>query len=582
MLKKLTFSILVVLLAVSLSFAGEYQIKSAKKINPSSDVTTGSSQLPAKDFNKVTASQLGFTDYDYAGNSTVNEQVWPYDIDGDGVLDPVCVWMQRFNTSEDGTRRVVMSVGLEGEFATFDVSDRTKYTGWGVVQSITAGPWAGNAAVMMHEGGEAKLTLVDLTTITPTQFHVDMNLDDNYPAFAYLDDGTIYATITATIYSGSADDINGFVSTGVEMPAGPSELPIRRSPNGQYLATATDTYENGDEIILYYSNDAGATWTSEVIGTNLVDEVTNRPGVFPLFANFGQRSLAVSNDGVVHVGMNGYALKIAGEDTTNAFPALYWNSRDKDWIAVSDEAEEGAELIDYYPGNGIGNSYPTPVVSEDGSVVAVFYVAPEYDGGTLQLYPGDGGSTSTETYYTDVKYAVSADGGVTFGAPEVAAGTPQAQETFPAVYDYLIDEGDDNWTAHFMFFTDVIPGVSLFDENSESEESFWSYETVTFSATPTTSVNDNEELATTFSLEQNYPNPFNPSTTIKYSVPQVSEVSLKVYDVLGKEVATLVDAQQAQGTYQVNFDASNLASGMYIYTIKAGSFVSSKKMLLMK
>lgn len=582
MLKKLTFSIVVVLLAVSLSFAGEYQIKSAKKINPSSDVTTGSSQLPAKDFNKVTASQLGFTDYDYAGNSTVNEQVWPYDIDGDGVLDPVCVWMQRFNTSEDGTRRVVMSVGLEGEFATFDVSDRTKYTGWGVVQSITAGPWAGNAAVMMHEGSEAKLTLVDLTTITPTQFHVDMNLDDNYPAFAYLDDGTIYATINdAVIYSGSTDDINGFVSTGVEMPAGPSELPIRRSPNGQYLATATDTYENGDEIILYYSNDAGATWTSEVIGTNLVDEVTNRPGVFPLFANFGQRSLAVSNDGVVHVGINGYALKIAGEDTTNAFPALYWNSRDKDWIAVSDEAEEGAELIDYYPGNGIGNAYPTPIVSEDGNVVAVMYQAPEYVNGSLNIFPGDGGPNSAEKYFTDIKVAYSNDGGANFGTPELAAGNTDESDVFPAAYDFLVQDGD-NYTIHFMFMVDALPGTSLFNdtapENGESEDSYWAYDTYSFMVTGV----EDQDVPVTFALDQNYPNPFNPSTTIKYSVPQVSEVSLKVYDVLGREVATLVDAQQAQGTYQVNFDASNLASGMYIYTIKAGSFVSSKKMLLMK
>ncbi len=85
-----------------------------------------------------------------------------------------------------------------------------------------------------------------------------------------------------------------------------------------------------------------------------------------------------------------------------------------------------------------------------------------------------------------------------------------------------------------------------------------------------------------FSLAQNYPNPFNPSTTIKYSVVENAKVSLKVYDILGKEVATLINETQAPGTYEFDFNASNLASGMYIYTLRAGDFVSSKKMMLLK
>lgn len=85
-----------------------------------------------------------------------------------------------------------------------------------------------------------------------------------------------------------------------------------------------------------------------------------------------------------------------------------------------------------------------------------------------------------------------------------------------------------------------------------------------------------------FSLSQNYPNPFNPSTTIKYSVVENAKVSLKVYDILGKEVATLINETQAPGTYEFDFNASNLASGMYIYTLRAGDFVSSKKMMLLK
>ncbi|MCC7515678.1 MAG: T9SS type A sorting domain-containing protein [Bacteroidia bacterium] len=89
-----------------------------------------------------------------------------------------------------------------------------------------------------------------------------------------------------------------------------------------------------------------------------------------------------------------------------------------------------------------------------------------------------------------------------------------------------------------------------------------------------------------YALAQNYPNPFNPSTTIRYQIPQDGIVTLKIYDVLGAEVATLVNEQKAAGKYEVNFSAtggaSALASGVYIYKIQAGSFASSKKMLLVK
>ncbi len=86
----------------------------------------------------------------------------------------------------------------------------------------------------------------------------------------------------------------------------------------------------------------------------------------------------------------------------------------------------------------------------------------------------------------------------------------------------------------------------------------------------------------TFALEQNFPNPFNPSTTIRYSVPKAGMVSLKIYNVLGQEVRTLVGQRQSAGSYSVTFDASRLASGVYFYRLSAGSFNSVKKMLLLK
>ncbi|MGB9665371.1 MAG: T9SS type A sorting domain-containing protein, partial [Ignavibacteria bacterium] len=87
-----------------------------------------------------------------------------------------------------------------------------------------------------------------------------------------------------------------------------------------------------------------------------------------------------------------------------------------------------------------------------------------------------------------------------------------------------------------------------------------------------------------YELKQNYPNPFNPSTKIKYSIKENGLVMLKVYDLLGREIATLVNEPKQAGEYEVEFDASkyDLTSGVYIYELRSGSFKSAKKFVLMK
>ncbi len=97
-----------------------------------------------------------------------------------------------------------------------------------------------------------------------------------------------------------------------------------------------------------------------------------------------------------------------------------------------------------------------------------------------------------------------------------------------------------------------------------------------------TKIDGLNHLPTKYSLSNNYPNPFNPTTNIKYSIPKTSLVILKVYNVMGQEVNTLVDEEKAPGTYEVMFNAKNLSSGIYFYTIKAGDFIQTKKMILLK
>ncbi|HZW40646.1 MAG TPA: T9SS type A sorting domain-containing protein, partial [Ignavibacteriaceae bacterium] len=85
-----------------------------------------------------------------------------------------------------------------------------------------------------------------------------------------------------------------------------------------------------------------------------------------------------------------------------------------------------------------------------------------------------------------------------------------------------------------------------------------------------------------YSLSQNYPNPFNPSTKIKYTLPKQGLVTIKVFDVLGKEITQLVYEEKPSGEYEIEFDGSSLSSGIYFYQIQAGDYFNTKKMVLMK
>jgi hypothetical protein len=91
-----------------------------------------------------------------------------------------------------------------------------------------------------------------------------------------------------------------------------------------------------------------------------------------------------------------------------------------------------------------------------------------------------------------------------------------------------------------------------------------------------------ELLPTVYALEQNYPNPFNPSTTIKFSLPEATDAVLTIYNALGQKVAELVNSRLEAGHYSYQWNAQNVASGMYIYELRTDKFVSVKKMVLMK
>jgi hypothetical protein len=139
-----------------------------------------------------------------------------------------------------------------------------------------------------------------------------------------------------------------------------------------------------------------------------------------------------------------------------------------------------------------------------------------------------------------------------------------------------------NWTAFNTGLTNfVVNALIIFDTNlyAGTNDGVWRRP---LSDLITGVADQSNEIPSGFVLEQNYPNPFNPSTTIKYSTPFSEFITVKVYDVLGREVATLINEEKSAGSYEVNFNASQLSSGIYFYKLTTGNFVETKKMILMK
>jgi len=164
-----------------------------------------------------------------------------------------------------------------------------------------------------------------------------------------------------------------------------------------------------------------------------------------------------------------------------------------------------------------------------------------------------------------------------------------ATDNTGTVYSYAISDINGNFIldglnqGSYKLVCDLM-GFNPSEKNVEVDYQNSALQSVQFTLVPegVTSVSDNKLSPANFSLDQNYPNPFNPSTMISYSIPIDGFVSLKVYNIIGKEVAFLVNGFQKSGKYDITFDASKLTSGVYFYTIKAGEFASTKKMILMR
>lgn len=149
------------------------------------------------------------------------------------------------------------------------------------------------------------------------------------------------------------------------------------------------------------------------------------------------------------------------------------------------------------------------------------------------------------------------------------------------LYTYTYDDNGDMISGLFESWYGDKDGTFRFFDSFGNSYKYGGLEINVYYST-ITDVAEEDLNVLAFTLSQNYPNPFNPSTIISYSIPKSSFVQLKIYDMLGREVASLVDEEQAVGNYKVGFNASNLTSGVYFYRLQSGEFTETKKLILLR
>jgi hypothetical protein len=150
-----------------------------------------------------------------------------------------------------------------------------------------------------------------------------------------------------------------------------------------------------------------------------------------------------------------------------------------------------------------------------------------------------------------------------------------------AKYTKMAYYAGDNGALH-MIFVEWGIGETVDDDPVNTDQTVWYVEDAMCAVSDVAAVEQLDETPGDFTLSQNYPNPFNPSTSITFTLPQAGQTVLRVYNLLGTEVASLVNEFRNAGTHRVSFDASALPTGMYVYRLESGSLTTSRKMMLSK
>ncbi len=508
-----------------------------------------------------------------------------------------------YGTSAASVRHIVFTQrdSVSGAFTHTDVFGGQ--AGWPDIDVESLGANVGTIGIVGHSPDQ--LALWDGSAFQTQQFSGTGTTDPSFQfgnAKIWLGNSGVVSRSLPAFYSSpdgtsftNWDSIKAFSNIFSPYP-GSVEIGISKSPDETQIvyygagagAAANNVWyshflgyplDSCDNIWTVATTNSGTNWTAKEI------EIDGQKGMITAYPNFApitrymdQIDLAVTNTGVVHAVSSGFGYNLA-TDTTLWFPILYYNSANAKWITISNHAIDTIQALDTYSaGRHEGNSYPAVSVSADGKVVYAVWTGPQMTSGKL-----DTASDGANVYYwKDLYHAWSVNGGTTWTTPTLLSSDKTTSEEFAQAPQLLrYDAVQGKYIADIVYLAHLGSGASIQTAVDPAYNDPIMYDAFTIPDMPT-GVNDGSQVARSFNLNQNYPNPFNPSTKIDYTLPEKSNVSLKIYDVLGKEVASLVNATQEAGNHSVNFNASKLASGLYIYTLKSGNNVMSKKMMLLK
>jgi len=330
------------------------------------------------------------------------------------------------------------------------------------------------------------------------------------------------------------------------------------SVSGPLVLAVWDDYRDGGHLKTYYkrSTDGGISWGTD---TKLTDELGGGPSVSVsgslvhiVWNALGKTSYKRSTDG----GLNWEANILLTIDTviTN-WPSLSVSGSSVNVIWLDSRNNLKYEIYYKHSTDG-GITWEADTRLTTNYTSFTLFSSLAVSGSVVHVVWDDNRDGNYEIYYKR-----STDGGISWGTDTRLTNNaavsmhPFITSSSSAVHVIWFDNRDGNYEIYYKRNpTGNVTGIE----------------------------NIGSELLEKFNLKQNYPNPFNPSTSIQYAISNRQFVSLKVYDVLGNEIATLVNEEKPAGNYEVNFNALRLSSGIYFYKLQAGSFVETKKMILMR
>lgn len=357
----------------------------------------------------------------------------------------------------------------------------------------------------------------------------------------------------ANFFSGGSIAMGGMSHNGVQYYAvlGTFDDPDTLNPivSGWYVGYSKST-------------DDGATWSEWVVPDfraipalsaydRLWDYVKG-----DAFVSY-QGDMIVDNDGFVHMVFGVTDTTVDANTGSNAIVEVYETASGWNGKIIANVGERG-DLTNWIYGT-LNQSGPSVFMSK----------APTGNFFATQYAMGAQGDTMVDLFYS------KRSGAGEWDTPVNLTNTANITEILSHMAPMMSDDGGGNYTFFSGYAYDI---TGAYPPNDAGLTAFY----VAPVQIQFTAVDDNPSAVNSFELGQNYPNPFNPSTQIKYSISENSNVVLKIFDMLGREVATLVNKTQEAGSYTINFDASKLSSGMYVYSLNAGNYSATKKMMLMK